>query len=155
MDSNHDQMPEVDLADLERLKQERFEQLKNQRRWILKDFAQKLQAIEKERDALLNENIQKMVAIGIPSDELPLPPESEESKKALAHGLTRKLDDSQIRRVLKEIMKPDEEYPSSYLIQNLRIAYKDWIDFCKRNVPSFLAVDGKNKWRVYKLVVSK
>ena len=155
MDSNHDQMPEVDLADLERLKKDRFEQLKIQRRWILEDFAQKLQVLEKGRDALLNENIQKMVAIGIPSDDLPLPPENEEGKKALAHGLTRKLDDSQIRRVLKEIMKPDEEYPSSYLIQNLRIAYKDWIDFCKRNVPAFLSVDGKNKWRVYKLVVSK
>jgi hypothetical protein len=155
MDSNHDQMPEVDLADLESLKKDRFEQLKIQRRWILEDFAQKLQVLEKGRDALLNENIQKMVAIGIPSDDLPLPPENEEGKKALAHGLTRKLDDSQIRRVLKEIMKPDEEYPSSYLIQNLRIAYKDWIDFCKRNVPAFLSVDGKNKWRVYKLVVSK
>ena len=155
MDSNHHQMPEVDLADLERLKKDRFEQLKIQRRWILEDFAQKLQVLEKGRDALLNENIQKMVAIGIPSDDLPLPPENEEGKKALAHGLTRKLDDSQIRRVLKEIMKPDEEYPSSYLIQNLRIAYKDWIDFCKRNVPAFLSVDGKNKWRVYKLVVSK
>ena len=59
------------------------------------------------------------------------------------------------KRILKEIMKPDEEYPSSYLIQNLRIAYKDWIDFCKRNVPAFLAVDGKNKWRVYKLVVER
>jgi hypothetical protein len=148
-------MPEVDLADLERLKKDRFEQLKIQRRWILEDFAQKLQVLEKGRDALLNENIQKMVAIGIPSDDLPLPPENEEGKKALAHGLTRKLDDSQIRRVLKEIMKPDEEYPSSYLIQNLRIAYKDWIDFCKRNVPAFLSVDGKNKWRVYRLVVSK
>ena len=155
MDSNHDQMPEVDLGELERLKREGFEQLKNQRRWILKDFAQKLQVIEKERDTLLNENIQKMEAIGIASDDLPLPPENEEGRNSLAHGLTRKLDDSQIRRVLKEIMKPDEEYPSSYLIQHLRIAYKDWIDFCKRNVPSFLAVDGKNKWRVYKLVVSK
>ena len=100
MDSSHNQMPEVDLAELESLKQDRFEQLKNQRRWILEDFAQKLQVIEKERDALLNENIQKMEAIGIASDDLPLPPENEEGRNSLAHGLTRKLDDSQIRRVL-------------------------------------------------------
>lgn len=145
-------MPEVDLEQLEKLKRKTFKELMSQRSWILEDHALRVKLLEQERDRLLLENFGKMVSLGITEDELPLPPENAEEKaKRLAQKVMyRKLKEEEIKRVLREVMRPNEKYTAAQLLQHLEISYKDWMGFCRTNIPSFLKTEGKGpRWITY------
>ena len=147
-------MPEVDLEQLEKLKKETFRGLMSQRTWILEDHAHDLKKLDDERDQRLRDNYAKMVSLGIPEEELPLPPENSEKKAArLAEKVMfRKLKEEEIKRVLREVMRPNENYTAAELLQHLEISYKDWMGFCRFNIPSFLKTEGKGpRWITYNI----
>ena len=111
-------MPEVDLEQLEKLKKETFRGLMSQRTWILEDHAHDLKKLDDERDQRLRDNYAKMVSLGIPEEELPLPPENSEKKAArLAEKVMfRKLKEEEIKRVLREVPTTSHDLSSHSLL---------------------------------------
>jgi hypothetical protein len=166
MDSNPPAPVEsVDLSDFLKVRDQKFKSLLAERAWIRESFDHEIQKKERERDAKLMENFALIQQLGIPEDQLPLPPENEEIKKSrLAEGALRKLSETEIKRVLREMMELDKTYTANQLLGFLQISYKDFSEFYQNhghNIdpknpvdpqnPPFLLGRGKFKWRMYLL----
>lgn len=167
MDSNTDQSAreKVDLTDFLKVREENFQRLMWNRASIREDFEQRIKLLELERDAKLQENYALLQQLGMPEDQLPLPPENEEIKQSrLAEGAPRKLSETEIKRVLREMMELDKDYTANQLLGFLQISYKDFSEFYQKNGlkmdaknppdpknPPFLLGRGMFKWRTYLL----
>ena len=144
-----DDIPEVDLSDFERIKHERFRELENQREHIIAYYNAQIAALQQKFREELRKNWDAMQSLGLKLEELPPAPPSPEDAKRLEMGLTRKLDSTEIKRILASVMEQGEEYPSSFLLGHLKISYADLKRFVKEH-PDFIKFEGINRWRTYK-----
>ena len=167
MDSNSDQSAseKMDLTDFLKVREENFQRLMWNRASIREKYEHDIKLLEMERDAKLQENYALLHQLGMPEDQLPLPPENEEIKKSrLAEGVLRKLSETEIKRVLREMMELDKDYTANQLLGFLQISYKDFSEFYQKhghNIdpqnppnpqnPPFLLGRGMFKWRMYLL----
>jgi hypothetical protein len=167
MDSNSDQSAseKMDLTDFLKVREENFQRLMWNRASIREKYEHDIKLLEMERDAKLQENYALLHQLGMPEDQLPLPPENEEIKKSrLAEGFLRKLSETEIKRVLREMMESKKFYIANQLIGFLQISYKDFSEFYQKHGhdeddenppdvqnPPFLLGKGQYKWRKYRL----
>ena len=158
-DTNQSASQEIDLTNFLRVRDENFHRLMQSRTSIRERYQHDIHLLEMERDAKLMENFALLQKLGIPEDEMPLPPENEEIKKSrLADGAPRKLSDTEIKRFLKERMELGKTYTANQLVGLLEISYKDFSEFYQKfshdnefKNPPFLFGKGKFKWRTYRL----
>jgi len=161
MDSDKTQITskEVDLSDFLRIRNENFQRLMWSRASIREDFEHRIKMLERERDAELEKNYALLQQLGMPEELMPLPPENEEIKKSrLDKGDPRKLNDTEIKRVLREMMRPKKLYTASQLIGFMQVTYKDFSQFYQKyshtndaKNPPFLYGEGDLRWRRYRL----
>jgi hypothetical protein len=135
----------VDMAQIKAAIDDSIQRLLEQRKWIIRDFTEKLKALDAERENLLRSNAANLKELGVKDSDIPAPPPLN-----LQLGSIRKLDDNQIITLLKEFMEPSVEYSSSVLLDYLLVSYMDFKKFVERN-PSFIFGRGKNKGRYYLL----
>lgn len=151
-ESNQAKSEEIDLTDFLKVRSEKFDRLMRNRALIREDYEHRIKMLELDRDAELQKNFALIQQLGMPEDQLPLPPENEEIKQSrLADGAPRKLSETEIKRVLREMMELDKTYTANQLIGFLQISYKDFSEFYQKNNPTFLIGEGKFKWRTYRL----
>jgi len=116
--------------------------LLDERKAIVARFKSQADDLERDRNLKLELNRQRLVRIGYDQSKIPEP---------LAVGRKfLKLDDSRIKEVLTECMNSGQWYPSTPLLQHLKISYPDFRDFVKQNA-DFIEKDGDNRGRLYKL----
>jgi hypothetical protein len=147
------------------LRDKNFKRLMASRKSIRDAFEQSMKKLIADSDAKLKENYNLLKQLGIPEDQMPLPPEDNEiRKKRIVDGKKRKLNETEIKRVLSEMMEPKKFYTSNQLIDFLQIIYKDFSEFYqkygqneedknlvdKKN-PPFLYGKGTLKWRKYRI----
>jgi hypothetical protein len=116
--------------------------LLDERKAIVARFKSQVDDLERDRNIKLELNRQRLVRIGYDQSKIPEP-----------LGVGRKflkLDDSRIKEVLTEFMNSGQWYPSTPLLQHLKISYPDFRDFVKKNA-DFIEKDGDNRGRLYKL----
>ena len=150
---------QVDLSDFLKIRDKKFGDLMRNRAFIREDFYHRMKKLEAERDAELQRNYSQLQQLGMPEEQMPLPPEDEEQKqKRSADGKPRKLTDTEIKRVLQEMMEPKKLYTASQLIGFLQICYKDFSEFYQKHGhnnahknPPFLFGKNDFRWREYKL----
>jgi hypothetical protein len=136
----------VDMAQIKAAIDESIQRLLEERKWIIRDFTEKLKALDTERNKVLRSNADNLKELGVSDADIPAPPSLN-----LNLGSVRKLSKTQIKSLLKEFMEPTVKYSSSEILAYLMISYVDFRRFVQEN-PSFLVGDGKNKGRSYMLV---
>jgi hypothetical protein len=142
------EIPAVDLSGFEKMKMERFHDLQNQRSQILDFYTREIARLEKERDENLKINWESMQSLGLKQEELPPPPTNPEDRKRIELGLTRKLENFEIKAILETVMEHGQRYPSSFLLGHLKISYADLKRFVLSH-PDFISFEGINRWRTY------
>ena len=139
-----------------------FKRLMSSRASIRKDFDDCMKKLLEDVDSKLQENYKLLQQLGMSEDKMPLPPENNQNRiKRIADGKQRKLNETEIKRVLNEMMEPRKFYTSNQLIDFLQISYKDFSEFYQKNGQDqdeknlndkpFLFGKGKFKWRKYYL----
>jgi len=130
-----------------------FEHLLAKRRSILDDFAHELRALENKRDTLLMDNFISMKKLGIEEERLPMPPETDDEGQKKVHTHLRKLTHTEIKRYLRYFMERGQKYPTSVLLNYLRITQKDFKDFAKKEKrdDGFIRELGQLRWTEYEL----
>jgi hypothetical protein len=138
--------PTVDLSKAKEVLQETTSRLLDERNWIIQDYLQRAKQLEADREKELQRNESMLLEMGMSAEDIPPIPHLSlfEGQK------TRKLENAQIKMLLKGFMKPDQEYTSPQIISYLSITYADFRNFLKSN-PDFIQPKGKNKGRVYYL----
>jgi hypothetical protein len=148
------------------LRDKNFKRLMSNRASIRKNFEGCMKKLLEDLDVKLQENYKLLQQLGMPEEQMPLAPESNQNRiKRIAEGKERKLSEMEIKRVLNEMMEPKKFYVSSQLIDFLQISYKDFIEFYQKNGQDqddknlidkpFFFSKGKNKWRKYRINESK
>jgi hypothetical protein len=116
--------------------------LLDERKAILARFKSQVNDLEGDKNLKLELNRQRLLRIGYDQSKIPM--QLGVGRKFL------KLDDSRLKEVLSEFMDSGQWYPSTPLLQHLKISYPDFRDFVKKN-PDFIEKDGDNRGRLYKL----
>jgi hypothetical protein len=116
----------------------------DERQTIVTECQQRVKDLEHKRDESLLENLKALRKIGVKDDDIP-------NILGGTGRKFRKLEVPMIKEILTESMRREEWYPSTPLLQILKISYPDFRDFVKQN-PGFIEQRGVNKGRVYKLV---
>jgi hypothetical protein len=164
-DSTQGIVPDFDLSDFLKIRDENFRRLMGNRALLREKYENSIRMLEIERDSKLQENYALLQQLGIPEEQMPLPPENEEMKKSrLTDGTLRKLSETEIKRVLQEMMEPEKLYTANQLLGFLQTSYKDFSEFYQKHGqdeddenppnatnPPFLFGKGKFKWRKYRL----
>ena len=143
--SIHDQCA-LEPVDMEKIKasiDDAIQKLLKERKWIIQEYADKLQKLQDDRAAALGQNEGHLKELGVKEADIPAPPPLNVNL-----GMIRKLDNSQIMSLLKDFMQPAVEYSSSVLLDYLGISYMDFKKFVHQN-SGFINFKGKNKGRVY------
>jgi len=161
MDRNTNQSASEEeyLKEFLEVRDKNFKRLMQNRSIIREDFEHRMKKLEVERDEELQRNYAQLQQLGMPEDQMPLPPENEEQRqRRIAHGKPRKLTETEIKRVLQELMEPKKLYTASQLIGFLQICYKDFSEFYQKHGhnnsaknPPFLFGKNDFRWREYKL----
>ena len=117
--------------------------LLRERQMIYDSCKEQVAQIEHDRNIKLELNRQRLIRIGYDASKISDPP-----------GMGRrflKLDESMIKDGLVKFMNRGQWYPSTPLLEHLKISYPDFRDFIKDN-PDFIEPnDRKNRGRLYKL----
>lgn len=120
------------------------QRLMDERQAIVTDCQEKIKELEYQRDQYLLKNLQDLRKMGVRDDDIP-------NILGGTGRKFRKLEAPLIKEILTESMNREEWYPSTPLLEILKISYPDFRDFVKRN-PDFIEKKGANKGRLYKLV---
>ena len=136
----------LEPVDMEKIKASMavaIDKLLNERKWIIQEYADKLQKLQNDRAAALGQNEGHLKELGVKEADIPAPPPLNVNL-----GVIRKLDNSQILSLLKDFMRPDVQYSGTVLKDYLGISYMDFKKFVHQN-SGFIDFKGKNKGRVY------
>ena len=117
--------------------------LMDERSSIVSDCQERVKDLEHKRDQELLRNLQDLRKMGVKDADIP-------NILGGTGRKFRKLEAPLIKEILTESMKREEWYPSTPLLEILKISYPDFRDFVKQN-PDFIERRGVNKGRVYKL----
>lgn len=120
------------------------QRLMDARQSIVTDCMERIKEIENERDRLLLKNLQDLRKMGVKDEDIP-------NILGGTGRKFRKLESPLIKEILNESMEREEWYPSTPLLEILKISYPDFREFVKNN-PDFIEKKGVNKGRLYKLV---
>jgi hypothetical protein len=118
--------------------------LMDERSSIVTDCQERVKDLEHKRDQELLRNLQDLRKMGVKDADIP-------NILGGTGRKFRKLEASMIKEILRESMRREEWYPSTPLLEILKISYPDFRDFVKNN-SDFIEKTGANKGRVYKLV---
>ena len=119
------------------------QRLMEERQAIVTDCQEKIKELEYQRDQHLLKNLQDLRNMRVRDEDIP-------NILGGTGRKFRKLEVPLIKQILIESMKREEWYPSTPLLEILKISYPDFRDFVKRN-PDFIEKKGVNKGRLYKL----
>jgi len=120
------------------------QRLVEERNFIVTECQERVKDLEHKRDQDLLRNLQDLRKMGVKDDDIP-------NILGGTGRKFRKLEASMIKGILADSMRREEWYPSTPLLEILKISYPDFRDFVKRN-PDFIEKKGTNKGRLYKLV---
>ncbi len=125
--------------------QREIENLKNERRWIVDSYKDKIQAIERERDLELDRNLQVLKRLGVNDTEIPFGSSTGRRQRKY-----RKLDPDEMKELLSSFMREGEAIPTKEILLRLNISFHDFKAFVREN-SDFLEKKGQNKGRVWLL----
>lgn len=120
------------------------QRLMDERNFIVTECQQRVKDLEYKRDEDLLRNLQDLRKMGVKDADIP-------NILGGTGRKYRKLEVPMIKEILTDSMRREEWYPSTPLLEILKISYPDFRDFVKQN-PDFIQKKGTNKGRLYKLV---
>jgi hypothetical protein len=138
------QRGELDNSDPVSQYNQLVKRLMDERSSIVTDCQERVKDLEHKRDKDLLRNLQDLRKMGVKDEDIP-------NILGGTGRKFRKLEAPLIKEILTESMKREEWYPSTPLLQILKISYPDFRDFVKHN-PDFIEKKGDNKGRLYKLI---
>ena len=137
--------PTIDLTITESMIKKSIDSLLKERDWLIDNYLKRINDLVKERDAELQKNAELLSRFGFNTEKLP-----PQQFIRTEFGCSRKLEPAQIKHLLSQFMKQDNEYPSPVLTDYLGIVYRDFRKFIHEN-PDFIRAKGKNRGRLYTL----
>ena len=137
--------PAIDLQTTESMIKQSIDSLIKERSWLIEHYSRRINDLVNDRDTELQKNAELLAKFGFSIEKLP---PLQFIRTGL--GCSRKLEQSQIKHLLSQFMKQDEEYASPVLTDYLGIVYRDFRKFVQEN-PDFIKAKGKNRGRLYSL----
>ena len=118
-----------------------IESLKQERDWIVTNYASKISELEDARDAELVHNLESLKKLGVAEQDIP--------HRLTAGSKHRKLTHEEIWEKLNRFMQAEHSYSSPDLLGVLKISYPDFRTFVKAH-PDRVVATGINKGRKYR-----